>query len=300
MEPVTMPSSSRRPRQPAYTRPLASLGHPGADGRVELLGDLDRPRAWMLLIGGVLQSHVDLDDPRHLELEYVRRLGHVIDLAAPGRTPLRVLHLGGGGLTLARYVAATRPGSRQLAVESNPQVVGLVRQRLPLSQAGAADQISVRVGDARAVLEQVPAGSFDVLVADVFAGGATPAHLTSVEFTELAARALAPSGIYAANVGDGPPLAHARGRVAAVRSVFCHTCVIAEEAVLGGATFGNLVVIAAHRELPAAALARRAAADPFPARLIDGDELGDFTGGASPITDARAEPSPALPPEVFT
>jgi spermidine synthase len=300
MEPATMPSSPRRPGQPASTRSPASLGQPGADGRVELLGDLDRPRAWMLLIGGVLQSHVDLDDPRHLELEYVRRLGHVIDLAAPGRAPLRVLHLGGGGLTLARYVAATRPGSRQLAVESNPRVVGLVRQRLPLSQAGAADQISVRVGDARAVLEQIPAGSFDVLVADVFAGAATPAHLTSVEFTELAARALAPSGIYAANVGDGPPLAHARGRVAAVRSVFGHVCVIAEEAVLGGATFGNLVVIAAHRELPVAALARRAAADPFPARLIGGDELGDFTGGASPITDARAEPSPALPPEVFT
>jgi hypothetical protein len=121
-----------------------------------------------------------------------------------------------------------------------------------------------------------------------------------VEFTELAARALAPSGIYAANVGDGPPLAHARGRVAAVRSVFGHACVIAEEAVLGGATFGNLVVIAAHRELPVAALARRSAADPFPARLVDGDELGEFTGGARPIADARAEPSPALPPEVFT
>ena len=49
-----------------------------------------------------------------------------------------------------------------------------------------------------------------------------------------------------------------------------------------------------------AALARRAAADPFPARLIDGDALAEFAGGATPITDARAEPSPALPPEVFT
>src|SRR5215469_17548436 len=86
-------------------------GPPGADGPVELLSDLDRPRAWMLLAGGVPQSHVDLDDPRHLELEYMRRLGHLIDLAAPAGKPLRVLHLGGGGLTLARYVAATRPGS---------------------------------------------------------------------------------------------------------------------------------------------------------------------------------------------
>ena len=253
----------------------------------------------MLLIDGVLQSHVDLDDPQYLELEYMRRLGHLIDLAAPDRTPLRVLHLGGGALTLARYVAATRPGSRQLVVESSAQVVGLVRQRLPLSQA-AAGRIGVRVADARAALEQVPAASFDVLVADVFAGAATPADLTSAEFTALAARALAPSGIYAANIGDGPPLAHARGRVAAVRSVFSHVCVIAEAAVLGGASFGNLVVAAAHRELPVAELTRRAAADPFPAQLIDGDALGQFTDGARPITDAHAEPSPAMPPEVFT
>jgi spermidine synthase len=274
-------------------------GQPPADGRPELLRDLDRPRGWMLLIDGVLQSHVDLDDPRYLELEYMRRLGHLIDLAAPDRTPLRVLHLGGGALTLARYVAATRPGSRQLVVESSAQVVGLARQRLPLSQA-AADRIRVRVADARAALEQVPAASFDVVVADVFAGAATPAHLTSAEFTALAARALAPSGIYAANIGDGPPLAHARGRVAAVRSVFGHVCVIAEAAVLGGATFGNLVVAAAHHELPVAGLTRRAAADPFPAQLIDGDALGQFADGARPITDARAEPSPAMPPEVFT
>src|SRR5580693_6005600 len=109
-------------------------GEAGAPGRLELLGDLDRPRAWMLLTGGVPQSHVDLDDPRHLELEYMRRLGHLIDLAAPAGAPLRVLHLGGGGLTLARYVAATRPGSRQLAVEADSEVAMLVRRRLPLDQ----------------------------------------------------------------------------------------------------------------------------------------------------------------------
>src|SRR6266566_6058791 len=181
----------------------------GAGGPVELVGDLDRPGAWMLLVDGVPQSHVDLDDPLHLELEYMRRLGHLIDLAAPAGEPLRVLHLGGGGLTLARYVAATRPGSHQLAVEAEPEVARLVRRRLPLARPGgrwpATGKITVRVADARAALEQVPAGSFDVVVADVFAGGRTPAHLTSVEFTRAAARALAAPGIYAANIADGPP-----------------------------------------------------------------------------------------------
>jgi spermidine synthase len=276
---------------------------PGAGGTVELLGDLDRPRAWMLLAGGVPQSHVDLDDPRHLELEYMRRLGYVIDLAASAGVALRVLHLGGGGLTLARYVAATRPGSRQVAAESDAEVARLVRRRLPLDQPGrppaGAGRITVRVADARAVVEQVRAGSFDVLVADAFAGAQTPAHLTSVEFTAAAARALAATGIYAANIGDGPPLAHARGRVAAVRAVFRHACVIAEAAVLGGSRFGNLVVAAADNELPVAGLTRRAAVDPVPARLVAGAALDRFVAGAEPITDADAGPSPAPPPDVF-
>jgi spermidine synthase len=264
--------------------------------RLELLGDADRPDAWMLLADGVPQSYVDLADPRHLELEYQRRLGHVIDLAAPPGAPLRVLHLGGGALTLARYVAATRPGSRQLAAESDAGVARLVGQRLPVDRP---DRISVRVADARAVLEQVPAGSFDVVIADAFAGAATPAHLTSAEFTAAASRALAPPGIFAANVSDGPPLAHARGLVAAVRSVFSHACVVAEAAVLTGRQFGNLVVVAAHRELPVAELARRAAADPIPAVLADGPALDRLVAGAPPITDARPVPSADPPPGIY-
>jgi len=301
---------------------------PGGGGTVELLNDAERPGAWTLLIDGILQSEVDLADPRHLEIEYMRRLGHLADLAGPTAIPLRVLHLGGGALTLARYVAATRPGSQQLAVESNATVAALVSQRLPLTQPGrrrlgqtpagqsppgqtspgqtgpgrtrpGTGEITVLVADARAALERLPGGSFDLLVVDVFAGARTPAHLTSVEFTVAGARVLAPSGIYAVNVGDGPPLTHARGRVAAVRSVFAHVCVLAEPPVLRGRRFGNLVVVASDRELPVSGLIRRIAADPFPARLVEGAALDQWAAGCAPIVDAHAEPSPAMPPEVF-
>jgi spermidine synthase len=288
-------------------------GAPEAGGVVELLNDLERPETWTLLIDGILQSEVDLADPRRLEIEYMRRLGHLADLAAPAGMPLDVLHLGGGALTLARYVEATRPGSRQLAVESSATVAALVSRRLPVAKAGLArhsraepgrarpgtGEIGVLVADARAALERLPAGSFDVLVADVFAGAQTPAHLTSVEFTVAGAKALRPTGLYAVNVGDGPPLAHARGRVAAVRSVFAHVCVLAEPAVLRGRRFGNLVVVASERELPVSGLIRRIAADPFPARLVEGAALDRFVAGCAPIVDANAEPSPAMPPEVF-
>ena len=289
----------------------------------ELVADADRPRAWTLRVDGIPQSHVDLDDPLYLEFEYMRRLGHLADLAAPAGEPLRVLHLGGGGLTLARYVAAARPGSgSQLAVHSDRALVNLVRRLLPLDQparhagsgrrapgqAGAggrsgertrAGRIRVRVGDARAVLAQVPAGSFDLVIADLFSGARTPAHGTTVEFAAAAAAALSPSGIFAANMGDGPPLAHARARVATVRAVFPRAALIADPAVLRGRRFGNLILAAARRELPVAALTRRTAGDPFPGRLIDGEELDLFASGARPVTDASAEPAPAPPLDLF-
>jgi hypothetical protein len=121
-----------------------------------------------------------------------------------------------------------------------------------------------------------------------------------VEFTAEAARVLGPHGVHAVNVGDGPPLAHARARAATVRAVFPRPCLVAEPGVLRGRRFGNLVIAGARHRLPAAGLAKRAAAGPFPARVVEGAAFRQFAAGATPITDARARPSPALPPEVFT
>jgi spermidine synthase len=290
-------------------------------GSAELLRDADRAAAWMLLVDGTPQSHVDLEDPRYLEFEYVRRLGHLIDLAAEPGEPLRVLHLGAGGLTLARYVAATRPRSSQLAVEADAALVAFVRERLPLDQpprrsvrrrpdqqpagagrpsrSGQPGRVRIRIGDAREELGQLPAGSFDLVLADLFCGGRTPAHLTSVEFTQAVARVLTADGVFAANIGDGPPLAHARARVATAQRVFQHACLIADAAVLKGRRFGNLVLAAANCELPNDRLERLCASDPFPGRLVYGDGLDRFVAGARPITDADAEPSPAPPSEII-
>jgi spermidine synthase len=265
----------------------------GVHGRAELLRDADRRAAWMLLVDGVPQSHVDLDDPGYLDFEYVRRLGHVIDTAAPAGQPLRVLHLGAGALTLARYVAVTRPGSPQLAVEIDAALVELVRLRLP------ARRVRVRVGDARAVLERRRPGSYDVMIADVFAGGRTPAHLTTVEFATAARRVLSDAGVFAANVADGAPLAHARAQVATARAVFGEVALIADAGVLRGRRFGNLVLVASPRPLPVDRLTRLAAADPMPGRVLHGDSLTRFAAGAKPVTDENASPSPAPPDEAF-
>jgi spermidine synthase len=272
-------------------------------GLAELVPDLDRPDSWILFLDGTPQSQVDLADPLNLEFEYVRRLAHILDLAAPAGAPLDVLHLGGGGLTLPRYVAASRPGSAQLAVEFDAALVELVRQHLPLPSAGRTGgrngRIRVRVGDARQAVESVHEARFDVVINDVFAGSRTPAHLTTVECAIAAARALRPDGIYALNVADGAPLAYAKEQVSTLLAVFPHGAMIGEPAVLRGRRFGNLVLAASRRELPDAGLRRAVAADPFPARLVSGADLVKFAAGARPSTDATARPSPVAPGDAF-
>jgi spermidine synthase len=251
-------------------------------GVAELVPERGVPGGWTLCVDGTPQSHVDLGDPTRVEFEYVRRLTHVVDLVAPAR----VLHLGGGACTLARYVAATLPRSTQQVVEADGALIELVRARLPLDPRA---RVRIRHGDARAVLAKAPEGSFDLIVSDVFAGARTPAHLTSVEYVALASRALRPAGVYAANIADGGSLAFARGQVATVRAVFPHVCVLAEPAVFRGRRFGNLILVASHAELPVVDLARMTAGDPFPGRVEQ--SLGD----ARPVTDETATHSPAPP-----
>jgi spermidine synthase len=269
-------------------------------GSAELLPDIGSASAWLLFVNGVPQSGVDLADPGYLEFEYIRRIGHAADLAFPAGQPLRVLHLGGGALTLPRYLAHTRPGSRQLVAELDDALTDLVRGHLPLP---AGHRIRVRAADARAVAESVRSASYDLVIADVFAGALTPGHLTTAEFAAATARALRPGGVYAVNVAAGLPssggapdgsavgsgahsLDGARSAVATVRSVYKETCVIAEASVLRGRRRGNLVILASDQPLPEAALGRAAAGDPFPARVVAGEDLRRFAAGAPVVTDA--------------
>jgi spermidine synthase len=262
-------------------------------GTAELSPDPDRPNAWLLRLNGTAQSHVDLDDPTHLEFEYIQRLGHVVDLMAPANKPVRALHLGGGGFTLPRYIAATRPRSTQQVVEIDGALIELLRRALPPEKTA---RIRIRNGDAREVMSRAPSGTFDLVVSDVFSGARTPAHLTSVEFVREAARTMVADGVYASNIGDGNALVYARAQAATVRAVFEHVAVIAEPGILRGRRFGNLIIIGSHVELPVEQLVRRTAGDPFPGRVEHGPRLERFIGGAKPTTDATATPSPSPPP----
>ncbi|MEV6833689.1 fused MFS/spermidine synthase [Streptomyces sp. NPDC051133] len=265
-------------------------------GTARLMPDVDRARAWLLTVDGAPQSYVDLDEPAHLEFEYARRLGFVLDSVAGAGAPLDVVHLGGGALTLPRYLAVTRPGSRQDVVEADRGLLELVAEHLPVPQDAG---VTLHAADARAWIEAAPADSADVLVGDVFGGSRVPAHLTSLAYAREAERVLRRNGVYLANLADAAPFAFLRSQLATFAALFEELALIAEPGVLRGRRFGNAVLVASHREIDVAVLARRSAADTFPARVEHGPALREFIGSARPVDDADAVPSPEPPDGAF-
>lgn len=258
-------------------------------GLAGLLPDIDEPGCWLLTVNDAAQSYVDLGDPTHLEFEYARRLGHVVDLAEPDH----VLHLGAGALTLPRYIAARWPDAHQLVVDVDAPLIAFVERELPWKPA----RIEVAIADARTTVADQPDGQFDLVIADVFAGERVPARVTSIEFLQAVRKTLAPNAWYAANLADGGDLEFACGQAANLLTVFAHGALIAEPAVLRGRRFGNVLLIGADDQLPFAEVQRRVLADPFPARVVADDELRELA--TEIVTDASAAQSPKRPPSVF-
>lgn len=243
----------------------------------------------MLLVDGTPQSYVDLDEPTHLEFDYVRLLADVIDALPDG--PLSVVHLGAGGCTLPRYVAATRPGSTQVVVEADEQLAAVVR-----GQFGTAG-FRLRVGDGRKALSHLRPRTSDLVVADVFVGSQVPAHLATLECVREVAAVLKPGGSYALNIADSGVLAFARGQAAALSAVFAHVVVLGDPGVLRGRRFGNLVLAGSDRPFPLHVLGRVTARSIARARVEDGRA---FARGATPPTDADPPRVPTPPDDLFT
>ena len=261
--------------------------------RAEIEEDRWVPGAVQLVVDGTPQSHVNLRDPSELFFEYIRRIGHVIDLFRPSGQPVSALHLGGGAFTLPRYIEETRPGSRQQVIELEGALVDLVREAAPLPKRAS---IRVRRGDARAVVEKLPEGmrgAMDLIVVDIFAGARTPAHVSSTEFYTLLRPFLATGGLIVVNAADGAGLPFVRGQAATLAHLFASTAAVAEPQVLKGRRFGNVVFIASDTDLESLDwLPRLLAGGPHPARMIVGREFDELVRSAAPVIDATAVDSP--------
>ncbi|MGW1953328.1 fused MFS/spermidine synthase [Streptomyces sp. NPDC001920] len=260
--------------------------------------DPDRSGGRTLVLDGLRHSYVDIDDPTFLEFAYVRAIASVVDAAFPEAEPLAAHHLGGGGLTLPRYLAATRPGTRSLVSEIDSGVVRINRDRLGLS---SGDGIAVRAEDGRLGLRRLDAGSRDLVVGDAFGGVSVPWHLTTVEAMSDVRRVLDEDGLYVANLIDHGDLAFARAEAATLSETFEHVAVIGEPADIGldstaAPDGGNLVVLASERPVDLRATQKALDARRTGWKITAGDNLTSWTGDARALTDDYAPVDQLLQP----
>jgi MFS family permease len=239
------------------------------DVRVLVLDDLDH-------------SAVDLADPTHLRFAYTRRFADAIDTAFPPRAPLDAVHVGGGGFTMPRWLAATRPGSASTVLEVDEAVVELGRRELGVGQIPRTE---VRIGDGRSLLAALPAASADVVVGDAFGARSVPWHLATAEFVADAHRVLRQDGIYVLNVIDRDPWHLLGAELATIAHKFPHVALLARPEQLAPGGGGNAVIVASDLPIDVAGLAERAALRGEPASVLDGDAALRFAGDAPVLTD---------------
>ena len=159
--------------------------------------DSDRASGRVLMLDGAPHSYVDIDDPTYLQWDYAKAVASVIDTAYPEGLPLRVYHIGGGGLTLPRYLEHVRPGTSSLVSEIDPGVVKIDTEQLELK---TGQGIEVEVEDARLGISRLADDSRDLVLGDAFGGVSVPWHLTTREMVREIDRVLTEEGVC-----DQPP-----------------------------------------------------------------------------------------------
>jgi spermidine synthase len=247
--------------------------------------DPQRASGRSLVLDTLLHSYVDLADPTYLRFPYVQAIASTADVIRPPGRPLRALHLGAGGLTMPRYLAASRPGSSSRVLEVDPGVLKLDREQLGLRDGAG---IRVDLMDGRVGLKSEASGGRDLVVGDAFGGLAVPWQLTTREVVLDIARVLRPSGVYAVNVIDNPPNRFVHAEAATIASVFSNVTVAATASSISGGSGGNFVILASAGPLPTSALATRLAERGSSLSVATPRELSRFTAGALVLTDDYA------------
>ncbi|WP_255315636.1 spermidine synthase [Trueperella pecoris] len=243
---------------------------------------VERDGLLTLYVDGVESSALDLDDPTHLEFEYMQHIQIALDSLFPAGSVIRALHLGGAGCALARAIDALRPGSRQLAIEIDAELAAQVRQWVDLPPA---PRLRIRAEDARLTLD-TNKGSWHLIVRDAFASGRIPRHLATVEAHAHAARLLTDDGLYALNIAGEAGLAPVYREVRALRESFAHIAAIADPAIVKGRRFGNVILLASQRPVPLESISRAVRRLPLPTVALGQAPLEERAVGAQLIHDA--------------
>jgi SAM-dependent methyltransferase len=241
-----------------------------------------------LMLDQLRHAYVDLDDPNYLEFAYIRWFDLAVRPVAE-RTggDFDGLHLGGGGFTFPRHLAAAYPQSHHTILELDPIVHRTAVEELGLEPSPS---LEIVLGDARPSVEQLADDAFDVVMGDAFGSLSVPWHLTTDEFLGELDRVLRPGGRYVMNLIDGPALSFVRAETRTLASRFESVAVMARPGAFDGIDGGpggggNVVIVASHEPIDTEALAAAAERSALRVRIVTGNELARFIGDAPFLSD---------------
>lgn len=233
------------------------------------------PGSKILAIGDAPQSHVNLARPEEVFYEYLARIANHLKVLRTPDKPLKMLHLGAGALTLARWASVVYPGSKHVAVDIERELLDFVLTQLPLP---SGCDLTPVVADARSVLaEELSGEKFDAIVLDIFSGPDAPEHLTTPEYYTELRESLTEDGLLFVNIGDDPPLRFTKSQVAAARSAFDFVMLSSTPEMFTARYPGNLILTASKKQVPEELVDRCQAAGPYPAEVRSGLDLDRFS-----------------------
>jgi spermidine synthase len=253
-----------------------------------VVADPNRESGRTLYLDQARHSYVDLKDPTYLEFEYIKSFAAAINGTWAEGRPLNALHVGGGGLTMTRYVTATRPGSKHQVYEIDKAVVELDKRELGV-QTGP--DLTVTVQDGRLGVRDEETDSRDLVLMDAFSGLSVPWHLTTRELVADVRRVLRPDGLYLINVIDYGAAKFAKAEIKTAQAVFPYVAVIARNDELSGHSGGNFVVAASDKPIDVPAIMSQL--EPSMGVL---DRPDSFVGNAPVLTDDYAPVDQLLTP----
>lgn len=229
--------------------------------------DADKTPVRLLNVNGTYQSvsYVPKDLRAELAVEYHRLMADLIEqaTATPQPTPAgreeprtRVLILGGGGFSLPKYLIAHKCALDVTAVEIDPKIIKLARERFFLtevlneSNAEVEGRAHIVADDAWKTLQDSSSGSFSVIVNEVFAGKRPLGSMKTAEGAQLVHDRLCKGGLYLADIRcplEGSQSASLTEVVEEFGRVFTHVAYVPEWPDTPK-TAGNNVLIATDAE----------------------------------------------------
>ncbi|WP_405067752.1 fused MFS/spermidine synthase [Kribbella sp. NBC_01510] len=253
-----------------------------------VVADPNREGGRTLYLDQLRHSYVDLNDPTYLEFDYIKNFAAAINGSWPAKQPLDALHVGGGGLTMPRYLTATRPDSKNQVYEIDGAVVELDKKELGVR---TGPDLSVTVRDGRLGVRDEATDSKDLVIMDAFSGLSVPWHLTTRELVADVKRVLRPDGVYLVNVIDHGKALFANSEVKTLQAEFAYVAVIATTDEFAGRTGGNFVLVGSDRPIDVRAIEAGVGPD-----MEVRDQLTDFVGDAPVLTDDYAPVDQLLTP----